>query len=904
MRKSSWILVAVISAVGCARASSAPTKPASSVAPGVVVASPRDAGDAGDALEVDRGGLDALTRREVCMMPVAARAAARPGVAPYARASGTCGTDYFCDVVTEPPAGADACFVATGNIARAEAASRRAVRAPSAASAPWDKRTPPRFMDRVDSHLHLDEAETALLNENGFVVLDRLGYASYAVAFHDVFQQQLPVYVGVDAIFNAVFQGSQTLLGQLEMTKLGPKLVKMIDRLRATLAASRGRYDAETADDLDLYLSVAHALLHPSKEGRPRDPATAMTAAAIVQHARTASGLETISVMGRERMIDFSQFVPRGHYAESSFGESFGGKDEILTLHDYFPAMMWLSRFELNLVSRSCRSSEPGVAPDPSETPREARDALALADLVARAGLLAELKVFEDAYATFAGRREDVSVPDLLALAAKAKIGLRDPDAPSKLKDAIGEGFRRTARIHFMPEGADELPVILTLFGPRIAPDTAPLTRLVHDAVPGRTKLGGADVAYVLGHDRAKTYLAGDLAKHPSLAAALDQSRADVAAATRGARDVYGAWLGAALHLADRPDGVAPSFMKTDAFADMRMSSALAVYAQIRHTFVLLAGQGYDAYGCEIPDGWVEPAVAVYDGLLAWARAARAAVPAQTAYLRRVEDILGMLRSIAITELAGAPLSEPQRRWLGMVAEYTPVGGYGDSGEPPKYTGWYFDLFPDREIGAQRGVDLVADYFTLTNPGEVRYLGVEKAALGVFVVDTGGETRAMVGPIAKTYETFAPTERRLDDEAARKIDARNKRAGWLGFMAPQRPDPAIAARLFKCHDGARVVVRTGSAASEVSVSLLDHHGDALGPAVTAAVGREPKVFAFTLPDAVRDSRRGVEGLQLQMGRWSHVVGVSAYRNDVGDDPLSPAPESWFDVDLGGPRAAP
>ena len=78
----------------------------------------------------------------------------------------------------------------------------------------------------------------------------------------------------------------------------------------------------------------------------------------------------------------------------------------------------------------------------------------------------------------------------------------------------------------------------------------------------------------------------------------------------------------------------------------------------------------------------------------------------------------------------------PQRRWLGMAAEITPVGGYGgDSGEPPKYTGWYFDLFPDREIGAQQSVDLVADYFTLTNAGEVRYLGVE--ALGLDVTQHG-----------------------------------------------------------------------------------------------------------------------------------------------------------------------
>jgi hypothetical protein len=357
--------------------------------------------------------------------------------------------------------------------------------------------------------------------------------------------------------------------------------------------------------------------------------------------------------------------------------------------------------------------------------------------------------------------------------------------------------------------------------------------------------------------------------------------------------------MAAALRLADRPSGSVPSFMAGDAWADMRMSSALAVYAQIRHTFVLLAGQGYDGYGCEIPDGWVEPAVAAYDGMLAWVRAARSAAPSQAAYFRRVEEVLSMLRSISLTELSGVALSEPQRRWLGMVSEYTPKDGYGggDSGEPPKYTGWYFDLFPDRELGAERGVDLVADWFTLTNVGEVRHLGIEKAALGVFVVDVGGEPRAMVGPVAKTYEVATPIAERLDDERART--ATGKSAAWLSFLAPKKADPPLAARLFVCADDARVVLRAGKPTT-VTVTLLDHHGDPLAeplrvnvPGEEDAAG-EPAVVAFTLPPDVLASARGIEGMHLAVAapeRWDYVSGSSVYRG--------PGPSgSPFDVAFG------
>lgn len=825
------------------------------------------------------------------------------GARPYAREDGTC-TEPFCDTVDRAPKGADSCFVANGNIARAERELRSALRGKGAQSAAWDHRSTPKFFDRVDAHLHLGAVEQQRLRANGFVVLDREGYDSYAVAFHDVFQQQLPVYVSVDAIFNAVFQASQTVLGEVEEKRLGPSLVRMLTRMRSALASSRGRYDADTLADLEIYLGTAQRLLLGDSAAPIKEPAIETTVAGLVAQVGSGSaGLETVELFGRERVVDFSQFTPRGHYANSGFGGGFdvpgsrasGEPAQHIGMSEYFQSMMWLSRIELNLASRSCRSSQPGADVDPSETPREARAALALADLVQRTGSLADLRGFEEVYSVFAGAREDVPLPVLAALAQKGGFGPRDAEAPSKLRAAIGDGFQRTARTHFMPESATVLPAITTMFGPRIVPDIAPLTSIVHPAVVDRTELGAADVAYVLGHDRAKRYLAADLAKHPGLGPALDASRAAVAAAVRGKRDVYSTWLGAALHLGDAANGTQPSFMRTEAFADLRLGSALAVYAQIRHTFVLVAGQGYDGYGCEIPDGWVEPAVAAYDGMLAWVRSARSTAPSQAKYFQRVTTVLETLRTIAAAEASGAALTEPQRRWLGMIAEYTPVGGsMGDSGEPPKYTGWYFDLFPDREIGAERTVSLVADYFTLTNANQVRHIGIEKAALGVFVVDVGGEPRAMVGPVAKGYEIATTIDGRLNDERARS--APGKVAPWTAsYLVPERPQPTATAHLYSCVDGARVVVRSAEPIT-ATITLLDHHGDALGPPLSHAAGPEPIVLAFTAPPGLLDSPRGIEGLHLGVKgaqQWDYVSSRSVY----------PGSESRFDIALGAFKPA-
>jgi hypothetical protein len=97
--------------------------------------------------------------------------------------------------------------------------------------------------------------------------------------------------------------------------------------------------------------------------------------------------------------------------------------------------------------------------------------------------------------------------------------------------------------------------------------------------------------------------------------------------------------------LAEPPDGVVPSFARRPAYADLRMSSALVGYGQIRHNYVLLAGQGYDAYGCEIPDGYVEPALGTYDALIDYTRRARKLTKYSKSLGAYFDRALGVLRA-------------------------------------------------------------------------------------------------------------------------------------------------------------------------------------------------------------------------------------------------------------------
>jgi hypothetical protein len=657
----------------------------------------------------------------------------------------------------------------------------------------------------------LTQSETKLLRKNGFAVAARLEQPGFTRAFHEIHQSQLPVYVSADAVFHAVFKSHEKVVSGLEL-ELATRQGRVLDALHARLPAAMSNWPVEIGKDLDLYLTVARSLLADElvKGALGQDAA----ATELIKRARAAnSGLTQVSLFGRSRIIDFSAFAPRGYYATAFDGG----------LAPYFRASMWLSRLEFNLVSRASRSSQPGIVANPAETPREAVVALALAELSKQAGVLDDLDVLESAWEALGGRREDVSVRQLLALRDKAQIQrLSLPASADALRAVIGNDFQRSARIHYMPQYSTPLPAIATLLGPRILPDAVALTHLVHADVSGRDLPTFADVAYVLGHDRAKHYLKLELARLPELQKQLDAGRAGLAKEV--APGMFGVWLESIRRLADEPRGQVPSFARTEAFRDARINSAVAAYGQLRHGAVLVAGQPYSEGGCEIPDGYVDPVPEVYAMLGEYARRGRALATRANAtnaqkYFVRLERTLDVLAQIARNELAGRALSEAEKRWLAMVVEVEPPS----SDSPGSFNGWYFDLFPDVDT-AFAEENFVADYFTGSNTHTVAAFGAVAPRLGFFVVDVNGPPRVFVGPVAHAFELRTPITKRPKDSD--KISAKRRIEPWFAsHVAPAPRAPAVTVvGLGVDYVNDKAVHRFAvHSAAPVSIELLDHH---------------------------------------------------------------------------------
>ena len=205
---------------------------------------------------------------EVCALHVSSRVSAA-NATPFRRAAGEV-AETFSTFVSKPPAPRDQCFVAQETLASLGAQARGAGAGPAYAHV-MATSSEPRYLDRIDAHFHLTPAERARLQANRFVVLDRLPYVSYAAAFHDIFQEQLPLYVGIDPILHAAAHETEGSLIAVERNTLAPALTRMLKKMRATLRAS-AQLDHTTKADLDVYLGFAW---HYAKGADPRNARSA-----------------------------------------------------------------------------------------------------------------------------------------------------------------------------------------------------------------------------------------------------------------------------------------------------------------------------------------------------------------------------------------------------------------------------------------------------------------------------------------------------------------------------------------------------------------------------------------------------------------------------------------------------
>lgn len=488
-------------------------------------------------------------------------------------------------------------------------------------------------------------------------------------------------------------------------------------------------------------------------------------------------------------LVDFSQFVPRGHYTRSD------------KLKRYFLAMMWYG-----LVPQAFYNK----ANPPALQPRVARQAVLLSQLILYHQIGDEPlgKVWEDVYeptAFLVGFADDLTPDDMGTGVAKI---LGEPLDTKKLVpeqnliDLAKEllAIRPPGIVMASLTGDPDLPGIpqFRLMGQRFVLDSYLLQQMVAPHVgatedpnhPGtfntRTFPMGLDVMSLLGSQRAydiadKIY---GQTKFKNYAEQTEKLRQEVAAYTdkQWTENVYVGWLHTLKFLLEPKSEGYPTFMRSEAWLDKQLNAALGSWAELRHDTILYAkqsvvaecGGGPEEEPPPPPKGYVEPEVLTYWRLGLLATQLRDGLVARNLLqdesmqdsFNELISLLKFLQEVSIKELTNQKLTKE---------EYATIEYYGDKLAR-------LNLFARKgqegdEITSMTDKDMavVADVHTGPIAMEMYALeeGVGRANELYVIYPVEGRLQIGRGAVFSYHEFTVPVDQRLtDEEWQAKLDSK------------------------------------------------------------------------------------------------------------------------------------
>lgn len=626
-----------------------------------------------------------------------------------------------------------------------------------------------RYFDRIAEDLALTAEEKALFKKNGVVAIDHDRPYSIGSAYHAIYARDLPVLITTDSILHALHRSFDNVLSELESTAMLPALDDALGGAHEELGKRARELGApgiaDSAGDVDVYLTVARSLLGgkpvPSKLGKDAEVGALL---AKIDALAPPSAYGMTPLYGGARVIDFSQFRPRGHYTKSE------------ALQRYFRLMMWLGRPDTGFVL---------APPDPQSgldvhAAREARSAALLTFTLAASGKLARIRD-ASALIDFLVGASDNATLDEAALALEG-AGLTAPPAfadEAKIRaftEKLGQAAAQTIRSQFLTASTSgsakvEAPKAFQVFGQRFAIDSFVLSQVVFDSIvfkgkkPLRMMPSGLDVMAALGSDEAARLLQPEIEKYnygSNLLAARRTVEARSAAAWEA--DVYDMWLDSLRALERPPSGkYAPAVMTREPWRRKTLETQLSSWSQLRHDTILYVKQSYTAFPlCGYPAGFVEPYPDFYARLAKLARRAAERlstmnVGAQVGFFNGFANVMDTLGRLATKELAGQPFSQADELFLKVTVDASAVGSGG-----VRYDGWYPKIIYGEEAGKWHPT--VADVHTDPESGQALEVGVGNATFLVVAIDNGADRAAYVGPISSFYSFTEPASQRLTDE--------------------------------------------------------------------------------------------------------------------------------------------
>jgi hypothetical protein len=654
----------------------------------------------------------------------------------------------------------------------------------------------------------LSKAQKDLLRKNGFVVTPPRGNPDdLSDIYIQAKKQNQPLFITTDSMLHTAHIFFNYVLRILEIEKLYDAAVKLTDKM---LELSRLQYEkaqpgpAREAARLNRgFFAVAKKIFDPGYETAPDVKALVEKE---LQNIDAHEGLkirELLAYVENPSLMetpyayeDYSQYIPRGHYTRND------------KFKKYFKVMMWYGRMDFKL--------KPGETDAAERHGRHmTMQALLIADALMRNPEAMRLwrQVYEPTV-FFAGQADDLHPPDYIEI-----IRTLYPEGGSVSKydnsDRLDTFIQKAAQLR-QPRilsgaavaGKGDMPSVSQGFrfmGQRFIPDSAMFQQLVFhtkngesilkytgdsdpftkEDIPGvgpaRAFPRGLDVMAVLGSKRALQILEkeGDT-NYTQYDSQMEKLRSEISTLDTEdwTRNLYWSWLYSLRPLLSAvSEDSLPAFMRTSAWQDKALMTALGSWTELRHDTILYAKQSYTMVGTAMPPppqltyGYVEPYPQVYSRLQYMMRDLREVIkavelsaPAVSDKVREFEDVLSRLEKISQKQLHAEARTEEEYKLIWNMGQTLA----GMAQFPP-------EIMEKITSEADKQMDVVADVHTDLNTSQVLEEGVGSPFDIYVIIGEGPDRRLCRGGVFSYYEFKWPLDDRLTDEAWQDMEASNTR---------------------------------------------------------------------------------------------------------------------------------
>lgn len=524
------------------------------------------------------------------------------------------------------------------------------------------------------SDFTLTDTQKQALTENGFVVTPPTSdtnkmFMEFYQAYESIRYEQTPLFVTTDSIFHVYHLIFDKMLRDLERQKFIPMLKELTSSL---VKESQVQYDTLKATALEdqalrnlSYFLVAASLLK-TDDNVPAEAEGFVSAELELINAHAGSNISPLwdrADLPDDQKLreDYSQYIPRGHYTRS------------VDLEEYFKAMMWYGRLTFRLN-------------DEFETQR----ALLMVQCMNNATSVDGSKAMDlwtniyDPTAFIVGKADDLSIyeydklsdqifgaqPDLTSFADAAKMAAFNKAAESlpppqinsmwvwiwQEPDQVTKGFRFMGQRFTLDQyvfGQVMWRKVGTIDNPRDLP-----VALDFFAAQGSTRAD--QILADMGEPNFENYTKQmNKVKQQVASLGLDS----------WTQNLYWSWLYSLQPLFAVKNEQYPAFMRTQAWVDKDLQTALSSWTELKHDTILYAKQVMAEMGGgpneNPPKGYVEPNPEAYARLLALAEMTRDGLASRNLLddttkvnLANLIEELTFLQRIAESELNGETIKD------------------------------------------------------------------------------------------------------------------------------------------------------------------------------------------------------------------------------------------------------